>query len=111
MHIYSICKMKRVRFSVHGVQLNKVITQRVVIFSSPDMKDAHDHRPILNTVTRFFEHRVLHCDTGAEEMDDGRLPRNQALTFHGRRRRGDQLGYAPLPFLPCRRAGGSVDAL
>lgn len=53
MHIYSICKMKRVRFSVHGVQLNKVITQRVVIFSSPDMKDAHDHRPILNTVTRF----------------------------------------------------------
>ncbi len=53
MHICSICKMKCVKVSLHGVQLNKVIIQRGVIFSLKDMKDAHEHRPTLNIITHF----------------------------------------------------------
>lgn len=82
MHICSVCKVKCVKVSLHGVKLNKVIIQRGVIFSLKHVKDAHDYRPalnILNVTDSFF--RVLHCDMQAGEMDDGRWPRNQALTF------------------------------
>ena len=64
------------------------------------MRDAPDHSPTLNIITHFqvtdlfFQHCVIHCDVQAEQMDDGRLPRNQALTFQ----REISWDMHPLPF-------------